>query len=74
MAYAIGSQCTACGVCVTICPNQAVTGEYPQYRIEPLLCTECVLYADYPACVEACPEKAIFEVEEVSFQGAQYER
>ena len=68
MAYAIGYQCTACGACVTICPNQAVKGEYPHYRIEPLLCTECVLYADDPVCVKVCPEQAIFEVTEEVFQ------
>lgn len=74
MAYAIGLHCTACGICVTICPNQAVTGEHPHYRIEPLLCTECVLYAEAPVCVEACPEKAIVEMtEEIFEKGVRYE-
>lgn len=74
MAYRIGFHCTACGICVTICPNQAVTGEYPHYRIEPLLCTECVLYADGPVCMEACPEGAIVQVAEESLlEGAKHE-
>jgi ferredoxin len=72
MAYAIGYHCTACGICVTICPNQAVTGEAPLYRIDPLLCTECVLYADFPVCVAACPESAIAEApEEILKEGVE---
>lgn len=27
--------------------------------IEPLLCTECVLFADAPRCQAACPVRAI---------------
>jgi ferredoxin len=29
--------------------------------IEPLLCTECALYADEPQCIVRCPSGAIFE-------------
>jgi ferredoxin len=29
------------------------------YRIEPLLCTECVGYAEEPQCVEICPRDVI---------------
>lgn len=59
MAYSIGLQCTACAACVSICPTGAVQRGRRRYRIEPLLCTECLLYSDQPMCAEACPHGAI---------------
>ncbi|MBL0159756.1 MAG: 4Fe-4S binding protein [Bryobacterales bacterium] len=61
MAYAIGFQCTACGLCSSTCPNGAIRGFHRQYYIEPLFCTECALYAASPACVDVCPNNAIVE-------------
>ena len=55
MAYWIDSGCTACGECLPKCPNDAISKGPPIYRIEPLLCTECVGYDDRPQCVDACP-------------------
>ncbi|MBN9663713.1 MAG: 4Fe-4S dicluster domain-containing protein [Acidobacteria bacterium] len=62
MAFAIGFQCIACGACRSTCPNGAIQGAKPRFRIEPLLCTECVLFADEPLCVAECPVRAIVEL------------
>ena len=45
--------------CLPKCPNDAISKGTPIYRIEPLLCTECVGYDDRPQCVDACPEGVI---------------
>jgi ferredoxin len=37
--------------------------------IDPLLCTECLLFADEPQCQQACPHGAIFRA-----RGDQTER
>jgi ferredoxin len=31
-----------------------------RFRIEPLLCTECLFYSDGPACAAACPQDAVY--------------
>jgi len=59
MAMAIGLQCTACGACVSICPNQAIQILRRRFWIDPLLCTECALFSDKPQCREACPQDAV---------------
>ena len=58
MAYTIDQRCNACGLCIAVCPNQAIwPGEI--FRINPWLCTECVGFADDPECAKACPVGAI---------------
>lgn len=59
MACRIEPHCNACGVCIAICPVWAITELSAGVFIEPLLCTECLGYADAPICVEACPCNAI---------------
>jgi ferredoxin len=59
MAYQIDSDCTACGECLAKCPNDAIGGGTSIYHVEPLMCTECVGYAEEPQCVKICPEDAI---------------
>lgn len=61
MALRIGFQCTACGACAAICPNGAIQARPGRYRIEPLLCTECLFYARTPVCAASCPSGAIRE-------------
>ncbi|QOY91501.1 4Fe-4S binding protein [Paludibaculum fermentans] len=62
MAFAIGFQCIACGACHSTCPTGAIQRARPRFRIDPLLCTECVLFAGEPLCVTACPVRAIVEL------------
>lgn len=47
-------QCTRCGKCVSICPNNALEfdGEYP-LLLKPDQCTECGI------CEDQCPTGAI---------------
>jgi len=58
MAYIIIDECTACGVCIDECPNEAIS-EGDIYLIDPDLCTECVGFYDEAQCVEVCPVEAI---------------
>ncbi len=44
--------CTGCGACVAICPNGAITGEFPGHAISEL-CTRCA------ECEDICPMGAI---------------
>jgi ferredoxin len=46
-------------VCVSICPNQAIQTPRRRFWIEPLLCTECALFAAEPQCQKACTLRAI---------------
>ena len=63
-------ECTKCGKCVSICPNNALEldGEYPKL-VHPELCTECGI------CEDQCPPGAIKlanrAVEEVPKQKVQ---
>jgi ferredoxin len=59
MAYLINDDCTACGICITECPNDAISEGNPIYVINPALCTECVGFYDEPQCVSVCPVEAI---------------
>ncbi len=59
MAYLINDQCTACSVCVPLCPNGAIEEAYGRFRINSYYCTECVGYAGSPQCAENCPVEAI---------------
>jgi ferredoxin len=61
MAYVINDNCTACGECLQICPNDAISAGVPVYRISPFFCTECVGFAASSQCLEACPADAIEE-------------
>lgn len=70
MAYVILPDCTVCGDCLTVCPNEAIRQAVDEARavwIEPLLCTECVGYSESPECVAACPENAIRELDPAVF-------
>jgi ferredoxin len=70
VAYTILPNCTACGDCAQICPNHAIFTAVKQFQISPLLCTECVGYADVPQCAAVCPADAILCIEEAAFQAA----
>ena len=48
----INDNCRNCGLCVPVCPENAIT-EGAIYRIDPEKCTDC------GACVEVCAYDAI---------------
>ena len=55
MATMITSDCINCGACEPECPNNAISQGDPVFVIDPKLCTECVGFHDYEACVAVCP-------------------
>ncbi|MBN2275879.1 MAG: YfhL family 4Fe-4S dicluster ferredoxin [Bacteroidales bacterium] len=59
MALMITDECTACGICIDECPNEAISVGSDIYVINPDLCTECVGFYDEPQCVSVCPMDAI---------------
>lgn len=59
MALKITEDCTACGVCVDECPNDAISEGDDIFEINPDLCTECEGFYDSPQCQEVCPVDAI---------------
>lgn len=59
MACQIDPHCSACGVCIAICPVWAITETTAGVFIEAALCTECAGYADEPVCADGCPCAAI---------------
>jgi len=50
--------CTGCGVCVELCPSEAIHLRQGLAVIDQAKCTEC------ETCLEACPQGAIFGVRE----------
>lgn len=52
MAFIISNECTACDMCLSECPEGAIS-EGDIYMINPELCTECGI------CAEICPLEAI---------------
>ncbi len=58
MAYKITEDCVLCGVCVTVCPNEAITEGDPIYILDPEKCTECVPVHPVSQCEDVCPTMA----------------
>jgi len=55
VALKITDVCINCGVCVAVCPNEAIDeGEFV-YEIDPAHCTECVGHFDTAQCQAICP-------------------
>ncbi|MBN1267880.1 MAG: 4Fe-4S binding protein [Anaerolineales bacterium] len=46
--------CTGCGICLTTCPQNAISMKNGLAWIDPQLCDSC------GECLEACPNQAIF--------------
>jgi ferredoxin len=53
MAYVITEKCEKCGVCVDVCPTEAISEGDPIYKIDPDLCSDCGV------CADECPTDAI---------------
>jgi NAD-dependent dihydropyrimidine dehydrogenase PreA subunit len=50
-------RCTGCGVCLSLCPQEAIVLEAAKAEIRPELCVGCGV------CISACPERAIQEAD-----------
>ena len=46
-------KCVGCGLCVDVCPVEAITLEGDKAKVDEDKCTEC------GQCVEECPNEAI---------------
>ena len=46
-------KCVGCGLCVDVCPVEAITLEADKAKVDEDKCTEC------GQCVEECPNEAI---------------
>ncbi len=56
MIYVNDALCTGCGVCVDVCPNDAIQVVNDLAHIDQDLCQEC------ESCLDACPPGAIVQV------------
>jgi heterodisulfide reductase subunit A len=52
-AFVITDLCDGCGVCVEVCPVNAITMTAGKAKIDPFLCISC------GACIPICPREAI---------------
>ena len=59
MALMITEDCTNCDVCLSECPNNAISIGEDMYVIDPNKCTECVGHYDEPQCRTVCPMDCI---------------
>ncbi len=55
MAYKIGDDCIACGLCASNCPVEAISLGEEHYEIDPETCISC------GTCADGCPMEAIAE-------------
>jgi ferredoxin len=51
------SRCTGCGVCLSLCPQEAIVLEAAKAEIRQDLCIGCGV------CISACPERAVEDVD-----------
>jgi heterodisulfide reductase subunit A len=52
-AFVITDMCDGCGLCIPVCPVNAVTLEEKKAKINPFICIGC------GACIPICPREAI---------------
>lgn len=62
MPYTITDACTACDMCIDVCPISAISEGDPIYVIDDTCC-------DFEECVVMCEVDAIVEIEEVEQDG-----
>ncbi|RMH69219.1 MAG: 4Fe-4S dicluster domain-containing protein [Gemmatimonadetes bacterium] len=56
MPRKITEDCLACGDCMEVCPEEAISEGDPYYIIDPDKCNDC------GECEEVCPTEAIIPV------------
>ena len=54
MAYMITNECICCGLCISDCPNGAISEGDKICVINPDRCTECVGAHEHPQCETVC--------------------
>ena len=59
MALMINEDCINCDVCVSECPNEAISAGPDTFVIDAAKCTECVGAEDEPQCMLVCPAECI---------------
>jgi len=52
-AFVIAALCDGCGLCIQVCPVNAITMEAKKAKINPFMCTGC------GGCIPVCPKGAI---------------
>ena len=55
VATLITDDCIRCGLCVSECPNTAISEGFSLYEIDPARCTECVGFHAEEQCAAVCP-------------------
>ena len=60
MAMKITDECTACGLCLPECPNDAIA-EGDIYVIDQVKCDECATVDGGSRCVAICPVDCIIK-------------
>lgn len=63
MSMKITEECSACGLCVEECPNDAISEKGEIYVIDSEKCKECEGVVDSPKCKEVCPLECIVKAE-----------
>ena len=48
-------ECTGCGICVDVCPAEAISLVEGVATVDPEKCTQCL------SCLDECPVEAITE-------------
>lgn len=51
-------RCEGCGICISVCPVQAITVIENKALIDKNRCSECLL------CMDECPNDAIYQISE----------
>jgi len=55
MVYIIENECIGCGICASLCPENAIMMDFRKAHIDTKRCTEC------GSCISICPRGAIVE-------------
>ena len=55
MSTRITLDCIDCGLCVDVCPNEAIAPGALAHEIDPERCSECVGFHAEEQCAAVCP-------------------